>query len=118
LPKSTKRANENDLNALHRLTVKGVVAELRRLRRAKETIPPGLLQASIKLLAVTGSTTPDRPARRPDRLAGLLEEFNEDEAYAAAEGRPATGKGSRGPREVDFSLPTDEPPAREFPDEG
>jgi hypothetical protein len=36
----------------------------------------------------TGSTAPDRPARRADRLKGLLDEFEADEA---GEARPAAG---------------------------
>jgi hypothetical protein len=52
---------------------------MRRLRRAKQPVPAALLTAAIKLLSVTGSTTPERPANRPDRLAGLLKEFDSAE---------------------------------------
>lgn len=107
MPRSTKRASTADLDTLHRLTVKSLVAEIRRLKREKQPVPPALLTASIKLLSVTGSTDPERPAKRNDRLAGLLKEFNETENSNTAEGGVP-----------DFNVGRIDLPARDFPDEG
>lgn len=76
MPRSTKRASTKDLDTLHRLTVKNLVAEMRRLKRGKEPVPASLLMASIKLLSVTGSTTPERDEKRQDRLADLLKQHD------------------------------------------
>jgi hypothetical protein len=104
MPRSTKRANEQDLNTLHRLATKALIADIRRMRRAKEPIPSGTIANAIKLLSITGSTTPDRSPRRKDRLADLLVEH--EAAEAAETQRPLKGRGSQGPNEIpDFELP-------------
>jgi hypothetical protein len=116
MPRSTKRATETELNVLHRLTVNSLVAEMRRLKSAKQPVPPALLTASIKLLTVTGSTTPERPAKRADRLKGLLEDFENDADKYPGERAPDTRAAvDRGV--PDFTLP-EYRPARDFPDEG
>ena len=76
MPKSTRRASERDLNVLHRLTVKGLISEFRRVAREKEPLPAALLNASSKVLALTGTTTAERPTKRGDSNAALLKEYD------------------------------------------
>jgi hypothetical protein len=103
VPRSTKRASQRDLDALHRLTVRALVAELRRVKRAKEPLPAALLNSAAKILALTSTTDPERPTKRADRLAPLLADF-EGKASMDSDSKALT----------DFSRPA---PAREFPEE-
>jgi hypothetical protein len=110
MPRSTKRASTTDLDTLHRLTVRSLVAEIRRLKREKEPVPSSLLMASIKLLSVTGSTSPERPAKRessPEMQALLATHISQEEEWNRVYGA--------GSREVDFTPPIG--PARQFPEE-
>jgi hypothetical protein len=47
MPKSTRRASERDLNILHRLTVRGLITEFRRVKRSKEPLSAALLPSRI-----------------------------------------------------------------------
>jgi hypothetical protein len=107
MPKTTRRANTNELDRLHRLTTLALVAELERLRKAKEPVPAALLTASIKLLVAAGNIDPERPTKRPDRLAGLLNEFEQDEQ------RDSNSRGSV----PDFNVGRIDPPARSLPED-
>lgn len=78
MAKSTKRASERDLNILHRLTVKGLINEFRRVAKAKEALPAALLNASSKVLALTGTTNADRTPSKVDRNAALLEGYKSE----------------------------------------
>jgi hypothetical protein len=98
MAKSTKRASERDLNILHRLTVRGLIKEFRRVAKAKEALPAGLLNASSKVLALTGTTTADRTVTKVDRNAALLRGYDETEDLGEAI--------------TDFSTP----PQRELPE--
>jgi hypothetical protein len=74
MARSTKRASTRDLDVLHRLTVRGLISEFRRVKKAKEPLSAALLNASSKVLALTGTTDAERPVKRQDRLAGLVAE--------------------------------------------
>jgi hypothetical protein len=85
MPVAKGRASERALDTLHRLTVKSLTEEMRRLHRAREPVPAGLISASTALLKATGVTAPARnPGPQRDRLAGLREEYNKDEAEESA----------------------------------
>ena len=116
MPRAKGRASQTLLDSVHRETARAVLTELKRLRKAGEPVSAALLTAATSLLKATGTVDPERPRNRADRLSNLLDEY---EAGEAAEGRrPKTGRGSRGPRTVDFGpVPTDDTVAREFPEE-
>jgi hypothetical protein len=103
MPSARGRASERTLDALHRETAKAILAELKRIKKAKEPVSAALLNAATSLLKVTGTTTPARPANRSDRLKGLLNEFEETEARESGE--------------IDFNVGRIEQPARSFPEE-
>jgi hypothetical protein len=103
MPRARGRASERTLDALHRETAKAILAELKRIKKAKEPVSAALLNAATSLLKVTGTTTPARPVNRKDRLAGLLNEFEHQTAADEA-------------GMLDFSKGV-EPPARGFTEE-
>jgi hypothetical protein len=104
MPRARGRASQATLDSLHREVAKSLLSEFKRIRKAKEPVSAALLTAATSLLKATGTVQPELPRNRPDRLAGLLQEFNDDEG-GADRGVP------------DFTLPQDRP-ARSFPDEG
>lgn len=52
------RASQALLDELHQHTTRAVLTELKRVKKAKEPVSSGLLQAAIKLLTVTETTAP------------------------------------------------------------
>jgi hypothetical protein len=103
MPRATGRASQATLDALHREVAKSLLSEFKRIRKSKEPVSAALLTAATSLLKATGTVQPELPRNRPDRLSGLLKEFNDEDG--ASRGVP------------DFTLPQDRP-ARDFPDEG
>jgi hypothetical protein len=107
------RANQTVVDDIHGYVARAILDTFKHHRKTKELPPANFLAQAIKFLEKTGSTDAARNTKGPDRLAGLLEEYRDDQP---GEGRPATGRASRGPREVDFSLPEDKP-TTPFPDD-
>lgn len=103
MPRARGRASQNTLDALHREVAKSLLAEFKRIRKAKEPVSAALLQAATSLLKATGTTDPARPTNRPDRLKDLLKDF---------QGAPGDEDG-----ELDFSKGREDAPARDFPEE-
>jgi hypothetical protein len=116
MSKSTKRASERDLNILHRLTVKGLINEFRRVAKAKEALPAALLNASSKVLALTGTTNAERTVSKVDRLGSLLKDYQRDADDDAAPIDPATDFSTTLP-ERDNAAPIPRHPSREFDDD-
>ena len=79
MARSAKRASTRDLDTLHRLTIRGLNSELRRIAKAKEALPAALLSAAAKVLALTGTTEGARVREKEDRLAGLLKDYESED---------------------------------------
>jgi hypothetical protein len=91
MPKATGPASIKSLERLHRNAVRALNQELERISKAKEPVPTALLNAATAMLKVTGVVEPKRSRNRTDRLASMLDGYQqEDENGNPTEGDPST----------------------------
>jgi hypothetical protein len=89
MPRATGRATQRALDSIHRQTAKAILDAYRMHAKRKKPAPPALMGQALKLLQITGSTDAARDRKQPDRLAGLLAD------YDAREGDPTTDLSQR-----------------------